>query len=129
MQRQMLKSKVHRARVTQADLNYEGSLTLDRDLMRAADLLPYEKIHVLNVNNGERFETYVIEGEAGSGTVCLNGAAARKGAAGDLVILVSYALCEEEEARRMKPDLVFVDRDNHIVRHEGPARPALRSLA
>lgn len=129
MQRQMLKSKVHRARVTQADLNYEGSLTLDVDLMRAANLWPYEKIHVLNVNNGERFETYVIEGEAGSGTVCLNGAAARKGAPGDLVILVSYAWCEEEEARRMKPDLVFVDRDNRIVRHDGPARAALRSLA
>lgn len=129
MQRQMLKSKVHRARVTEADLNYEGSLTLDRELMRAANLLPYEKIHVFNVSNGERFATYVIEGAAGSGTVCLNGAAARKGAAGDLVILVSYALCEEEEARLIKPDLVFVDQNNRLVRHEGPTRPALCSLA
>jgi aspartate 1-decarboxylase len=129
MQRQMLKSKVHRARVTEADLNYEGSLTLDRELMRAANLLPYEKIHVFNVSNGERFETYVIEGAAGSGTICLNGAAARKGAAGNLIILVSYALCEEEEARLIKPDLVFVDQNNRLVRHEGPTRPALCSLA
>jgi len=129
MQRQMLKSKVHRARVTEADLNYEGSLTLDRELMRAANLLPYEKIHMLNVSNGERFETYVIEGAAGSGTVCLNGAAARQGAAGNLIILVSYALCEEEEARLIKPDLVFVDQNNRLVRHEGPTRPALCSLA
>jgi len=129
MQRQMLKSKVHRARVTQADLNYEGSLTLDVDLMQAANLLPYEKIHVLNVNNGERFETYVIEGARGSGTVCLNGAAARKGAPGDLVILVSYAWCEEEEARSIQPDLVFVDANNRIARREGANQPAPRSLA
>jgi len=112
----MLKSKVHRATVTQADLHYEGSLTLDTLLMDAANLLPFEKIQVLNVTNGERFETYVIEGEPGSGVVCLNGAAARKGARGDLVILVSYAVCSEDEARDSKPDLVFVDEKNRMVR-------------
>ncbi|MBW1708550.1 MAG: aspartate 1-decarboxylase [Deltaproteobacteria bacterium] len=116
MQRVMLKSKVHRATVTQADLHYEGSLTLDTLLMDAANLLPFEKIQVLNVTNGERFETYVIEGEPGSGVVCLNGAAARKGARGDLVILVSYAVCSEDEARDSKPDLVFVDEKNRMVR-------------
>ncbi|MBW2139611.1 MAG: aspartate 1-decarboxylase [Deltaproteobacteria bacterium] len=116
MQRVMLKSKVHRATVTQADLHYEGSLTLDTLLMDAANLLPFEKIQVLNVTNGERFETYVIEGEPGSGVVCLNGAAARKGARGDLVILVSYAVCSEDEARDNKPDLVFVDEKNRMVR-------------
>lgn len=111
----MLKSKIHRATITQADLNYVGSLTLDKNLMDAAGLLNYEKVHVLNINNGERFETYIIEGEPGSGVLCLNGAAARKGAAGDLVILVAYAMMSEEEARLAKPDLVFVDNANKIT--------------
>ncbi len=115
MQRIMLKSKVHRATVTEANLNYEGSLTLDKELMDAANLLPFEKIHVLNVTNGERFETYVIEGAPNSGQVCLNGAAARRGTRGDLVIIVSYAACSEEEAREIKPDIVFVDENNRIV--------------
>ena len=115
MQRIMLKSKVHRATVTEANLNYEGSLTLDKELMDAANLLPFEKIHVLNVTNGERFETYVIEGAPNSGQVCLNGAAARRGTRGDLVIIVSYSACSEEEAREIKPDIVFVDENNRIV--------------
>lgn len=115
MFRVMLKSKIHRATITQADLNYVGSLTLDKNLMDAAGLLNYEKVHVLNINNGERFETYIIEGEPGSGVLCLNGAAARKGAAGDLVILVAYAMMSEEEARLAKPDLVFVDNANKIT--------------
>ena len=115
MQRMMLKAKIHRATITQADLNYEGSLTVDKDLMDAAVLLPFEVIHVYNISNGERFETYLVEGEPGSGVVCLNGAAARKGAKGDLVILANYAVYEEEEARAIKPKLVFVDENNRIV--------------
>ena len=91
MLRVMMKSKIHRATVTQADLHYEGSLTISAELMQAADILPYEMVHVYNVSNGERFETYAIEGEADSGIICLNGAAARKGAPGDLIIITTYA--------------------------------------
>lgn len=110
----MLKSKIHRATVTEANLQYEGSVTIDSDLMRAADLLPGEKVHVLNLNNGSRIETYCVEGPAGSGTVCLNGAAARRGQAGDTVILLSYAQMEEEEARLHIPKVVWVDGSNRI---------------
>src|SRR5919201_6087208 len=108
MRRTMCKSKIHRGILTGADLHYEGSLTLDRDLMDAADILPYEKVQVVNVNNGARLETYVIEGERGSGTIQLNGAAARLGVPGDHVIVISYAEYEEAELAAFAPKLVFV---------------------
>ncbi len=116
MRRTMCKSKIHRATLTGADLNYVGSLTIDRDLMDAADLVPYEKIQVVNVNNGARLETYVIEGERGRGTIQLNGAAARHGAPGDIVIIIAYG---EYEAEELTPDfaprVVFVDGRNSIT--------------
>jgi aspartate 1-decarboxylase len=116
MRRTMCKSKIHRGILTGADLHYEGSLTLDRDLMDAADILPFEKVQVVNVNNGARLETYVIEGERGSGTIQLNGAAARLGAAGDHVIVISYADYEESELEGFEPKLVFVDENNRIAK-------------
>ena len=116
MQRHLMKSKIHRATITSADLNYEGSLTLDEDLMQAADLLRNEEIHVVNVNNGARFTTYVIPGPRGSGVVQLNGAAARLGMAGDLVILISYGVFEDAEAQKHRPHVVFVDNRNRITR-------------
>ena len=116
MRRTMCKSKIHRGILTGADLHYEGSLTLDRDLMDAADLLPFEKVQVVNVNNGARLETYVIEGERGSGTIQLNGAAARLGAVGDHVIVISYADYEESELEGFEPRLVFVDERNRIAK-------------
>ncbi|MEU8074945.1 aspartate 1-decarboxylase [Catellatospora citrea] len=122
MYRTMLKSKVHRATVTQAELHYVGSLTLDPDLMDAADLLPGELIHVLDVTNGARLETYVIEGERGSGVVCVNGAAAHLIHPGDLVIIAAYALMTDDEARDAKPKVVFVDEGNRIASvHSDPA--------
>ncbi len=111
----MLKSKIHRARVTGADIHYEGSISLDPILMEAADLLPFELVHVLDITNGNRLETYVIEGEWDSGEVVLNGAAARLIQKDDLVIIVAYRTVEEEEARRLKPRLVYVDEANAIV--------------
>ncbi|HEX5818480.1 MAG TPA: aspartate 1-decarboxylase [Gemmatimonadales bacterium] len=116
MQRHLMKSKIHRATITSADLNYEGSLTLDEDLMEAADLLRNEEIQVVNVNNGARFTTYVIPGPRGSGVVQLNGAAARLGMAGDLVILISYGVFEDAEAQKHRPHVVFVDNRNRITR-------------
>jgi aspartate 1-decarboxylase len=116
MQRHMLKSKIHRATVTACDLNYVGSITLDADLMRSADLLPGELVHVLDVDNGSRFETYVIEGDAGSGEVCLNGAAARLVHNGDRVIIVSYGVYGESELESHVPRVVHVDERNAIVR-------------
>ncbi len=113
--RTMLKSKIHRAKVTQADLNYVGSLTLDASLMESADLLPGELVHVLDVTNGARLETYVIEGERGSGVVCINGAAARLIQPGDLVIIVAYGALSEDEARDCKPRVVFLDEANRIT--------------
>ncbi|GIV25763.1 MAG: hypothetical protein KatS3mg026_1455 [Bacteroidia bacterium] len=110
----VLKSKIHRVRITQVDIDYIGSLTLDRDLMDAAGLLPFEKIHVLNVNNGSRIETYVIEGPRGSGIVGLNGPAARTGLVGDLVIVLAYAWMSEEEARRYQPRIVFPREGNRL---------------
>lgn len=107
MQIQVLKSKVHRAVITEADLNYVGSLTLDEALMDAANMIEGEKIQIVNVNNGARIETYLIKGKRGSGTVCLNGPAARKGAVGDIVIIISYALMEFEEAKSFKPSIIF----------------------
>ncbi|MBA3015795.1 MAG: aspartate 1-decarboxylase [Proteobacteria bacterium] len=114
MQRYMLKSKLHRATITEANLNYEGSLTIDRTLMDAVGLIPFEKIKVYNINNGERFDTYVIEGKPGSGHICLNGAAARKGLVGDLIIIVSYALYPEEELVNFRPAIVNLNPDNTI---------------
>ncbi|MBN2309899.1 MAG: aspartate 1-decarboxylase [Candidatus Hydrogenedentes bacterium] len=111
----MLKSKIHRATVTEADLHYVGSLTLDSDLMEAADMLPFERVQVLNLNNGARFETYVIEGRRGSGIVCLNGPAARLGEAGDLIIALTYALMDAEEAKSHQPRVVHVDGENKIT--------------
>jgi aspartate 1-decarboxylase len=116
MQRHMLKSKIHRATVTGCDLHYVGSVTLDADLMRSADLLPGELVHVLDVDNGNRFETYVIEGEPGSGEVCLNGAAARLVHVGDRVIVVSYGVFDESELESQEPRVVHVDERNAIVR-------------
>ncbi len=116
MQRFMMKSKIHRATVTSADLHYEGSLTVDQDLMDAADLVSYEEIQVVNVNNGARLTTYVVPGPRGSGVVQLNGAAARLGLPGDKVILISYGVYPDADARRHAPRVVFVDERNRIVR-------------
>jgi aspartate 1-decarboxylase len=108
----LCKSKIHRATITEANLAYEGSLTVDRDLMDAAGLLPYEKVAVVNVTNGSRLETYVIEGGRGTGVLCLNGAAARLGAVGDTVIIIAYAQMSPEEAASYKPALIQVDDEN-----------------
>ena len=116
MRRTLCKSKIHRATLTGADLHYEGSLTVDRDLMDAADMLEFEKVQVVNVNNGARLETYLISGERGSGTIQLNGAAARLGMPGDLVIVISYAEYEEAELEGFSPRLVFVDARNRIAK-------------
>lgn len=114
MYRYMLKSKIHRAVVTDADLNYVGSITIDPILMEAADILPNEKVAVVNNNNGARFETYVIEGERGSGTICLNGAAARLVQKGDIIIILTYAVVDDKECRDYKPKLVYVNEKNQI---------------
>ncbi|SHK53887.1 L-aspartate 1-decarboxylase [Thermocrinis minervae] len=112
----MLKSKVHRARVTGAELHYEGSLSLDSAIMEAANLLPYERVDIYNVSNGQRFSTYVIPAPAHSGEVRLNGAAARLGAVGDIIIIASYGLFEEKELENFKPYLVYVDENNRIMK-------------
>jgi aspartate 1-decarboxylase len=114
MQRHMLKSKIHRATIKEADLNYEGSLTIDKDLMDAVDLHPYERVMVYNINNGERFDTYAIEGKPGSGVIGLNGAAARKGMIGDQIIIVSYAFFSEEELKDYSPKIVLLNKSNQI---------------
>ncbi|MBC7341005.1 MAG: aspartate 1-decarboxylase [Clostridia bacterium] len=116
MLRTMMKSKIHRARVTQADLNYVGSITIDSQLLEAAGILPYEKVQVVNNNNGARLETYVIAGEAGSGVICLNGAAARLAQPGDIVIIISYGIYSDEEIKGHRPQVVFVDEGNRIER-------------
>jgi len=116
MLRTMCKSKIHGASVTEANLQYTGSLTLDSLLMRAADLMPYEQVQVVNLNNGARFETYCLEGSPGSGVVCMNGAAARLAAVGDKIIVISYAHVNEHEAEQLTPKLVFLDEHNHIQR-------------
>ena len=113
--RTMLKSKIHRATVTQADLNYVGSVTVDRLLLEAAGLLPGERVDIVDVTNGNRLTTYVIEGEAGSGSICINGAAAHLIQPGDIVILIAYAGMDDAEARSFVPKVVFVDHDNRIV--------------
>jgi aspartate 1-decarboxylase len=114
MFREMLKSKIHRATVTQADLHYVGSITIDRDLIEAADLLPGEKVDVVDIDNGSRLSTYVIEGPAGSGVIGINGAAARLISPGDLVIVIGYGTYTDTEARQVLPRVVFVDADNRI---------------
>jgi aspartate 1-decarboxylase len=124
MLRVMCKSKIHRATVTDADLNYIGSITVDPVLMEAADLLPYEQVHVVNVNNGARFETYVIPGTADAGEICVNGAAARLAQPGDRVILISYAQYSEAELSSYRPQFVFVDENNRIARDHIRARNA-----
>ena len=113
---EVVKSKIHRVTVTEANLNYIGSVTIDEDLLDAANLIPNEKVAIVNNNNGERFETYIIKGERGSGVVCLNGAAARKAQPGDVVIIMSYALMDFEEAKTFKPRVAFPDANNHIVK-------------
>ena len=110
----MLKCKIHRATITDSNLNYEGSLTVDCDLMKKAGLVPFEKVKVYNINNGERFDTYVIEGPSGSGTIALNGAAARKGMIGDLIIIASYAIYAAEELTDYYPQIVVLNHKNGV---------------
>ncbi|MFI0235903.1 aspartate 1-decarboxylase [Streptomyces sp. NPDC016845] len=125
MLRTMFKSKIHRATVTQADLHYVGSVTIDADLLDAADLLPGELVHIVDIDNGARLETYVIEGERGSGVIGINGAAAHLVHPGDLVIIISYAQVDDAEARSLRPRVVHVDRDNRIVAlGADPSEPA-----
>jgi aspartate 1-decarboxylase len=116
MQRFMLKSKLHRVTVTDADLNYEGSVTIDEKLMQKADLMPFEKVDIYNVSNGERFSTYVIKGKKGSGVICLNGAAARKASKGDVIIVASYVVVDEGSAKKWTPKCVYVDAKNRVKR-------------
>jgi aspartate 1-decarboxylase len=128
MTRKLLRAKIHRATVTGADLHYEGSVTIDRELMDRADLLDNEAVHVWNVTNGERFETYAIPGRRGSGVVCVNGAAAHKVSRGDLVIIAAFSWMDEKEARAWRPRVVFVDARNHPreLRDEGGGQAKLR---
>ena len=118
--RVMLKSKIHRARITRVNVDYEGSATIDRKLMEEADILPYEQVHVLNVNNGARFTTYAIEGE--DGEICLNGAAARLAAKGDAVVILSYCYVEDDEARDFMPKLIYVDEKNAVIESKQAVR-------
>lgn len=112
---QVVKSKIHRARVTQADLNYIGSITVDEALMKAANIIEGERVQIVNNNNGERFETYVIKGEENSGVICLNGAAARRVAVGDSVIIIGYGYMDFEEAKSFKPSLVFPNEETNLI--------------
>lgn len=114
MLRNFLKSKIHQATITQAELYYEGSLTIDIELMETADIKSYEKVSVVDINNGERFETYVIPGKRGSGVICVNGAAARKVAVGDLIIIMSYCQLSEDEIASYKPLVILLDKQNHV---------------
>lgn len=114
MLRVMMKSKIHGATVTEANLRYTGSITIDRDLLKAADMVPFERVQIVNLNNGTRVETYILEGAAGSGTICMNGAAARWAEVGDKVIIISYGLLDKKEIARLRPKVVFVDARNRI---------------
>ena len=116
MKRVLLKSKIHRATVTEANVNYEGSITVDKELMDAADLIPYEQVHIFNVTNGQRFFTYVIVGKPGSGVVCINGAAAHLAREGDTIIIASFASYNENECKRHEPKPVYVNEENKIKR-------------
>ena len=118
MQRKMLKGKIHRATITEANLHYQGSITIDADLMEAADLIEFEQVDVWNITNGNRFSTYTITGERGSGTVCINGAAAHKANEGEMVIIASFGWMSEEQASRHQPKVVLVDEANRIVEGE-----------
>ena len=113
---EILKSKLHRVKVTQAELNYVGSITIDEDLIDAANIIPNEKVQIVNNNNGARFETYVIKGERGTGTICLNGATARLAQVGDIIIIMSYAYMEADEARKYEPILIFPDANNRLIK-------------
>ncbi len=124
----MLKSKIHRARVTDGNIAYEGSVTIDKKLMEAADILPYEQVHILDINNGARFQTYAIEGEADNGDICLNGAAARMVAKGDIVIILTYHELQESECKDYHPRLVYVDEKNRITHTRGVIDEALDIL-
>jgi aspartate 1-decarboxylase len=126
--RVMLKSKIHRARVTDGNIAYEGSITIDKKLMEAADILPYEQVHILNVNNGARFHTYAIEGKEDGGDICLNGAAARLVAKGDIVIILTYHNIEEKDVRNYHPKLVYVNAENKITHTKGVYEEALDIL-
>jgi aspartate 1-decarboxylase len=112
---EILKAKIHRATITEANLEYEGSISIDKNLLNATGMIEYEKVHVLNINTGARLETYIIEGEAGSGVICLNGAAARLGQKGDKVIIITYCSLTEEEVKTHQPIVVSVDSDNRII--------------
>jgi aspartate 1-decarboxylase len=114
MQRFMMKSKIHRATVTDADLHYEGSISIDEKLLEEANMVPYEKVEIYDINNGERFSTYIITGERNSGTICLNGAAARKVAKGDLIIIATFVTVDDKESKNWVPKCVFVDSKNKI---------------
>ena len=116
MFRQMMKAKIHRATVTEANLNYVGSITIDQDLLELVDILPDEKVQIVNNNNGARFETYTIPGPRGSGVICLNGAAARLVQPGDQVIIINYGLMSDEEARKHHPKVAIMDEHNHVVK-------------
>lgn len=116
MLRSVLKSKIHRATVTDADLHYEGSVSIDEDLLEAADLLPNEHVHVWDVTNGNRFETYALKGKRGSGTVCINGAAAHLAKKGDIVIITTFALLDEKELKKHQPQVILVNAQNKIVK-------------
>lgn len=119
----MCKGKIHRATVTDANLNYVGSLTVDSDLLDRADILPYEQVQIVNVNNGARLETYTIPGPRGSGTMCLNGAAARLGQKGDVIIVIAYGICSDAEARALRPRVVLVDENNRPVETQDAPPP------
>ncbi|MBI4518176.1 MAG: aspartate 1-decarboxylase [Deltaproteobacteria bacterium] len=130
MYRNMFRSKIHRATVTGADLNYEGSVTVDATLLAAADILPHQEVEIWNVTNGERFRTYALRGQPGSGVVCINGAAAHKAKPGDLVIIATFGWMTEAEARTWEPRIAFVDRQNRIVerRHEQAGQAELAQV-
>ncbi|MHB1127649.1 MAG: aspartate 1-decarboxylase [Bacillota bacterium] len=128
MLRVMMKSKIHRAVITEANLNYVGSITIDRHLLEMADILPNEKVQVVNNNNGARFETYVIEGEADSGVICVNGAAARMVQPGDIVIIISYAMMDDRESRSYDPRVIMVDDQNRIVNGSGHEKAGATTL-
>lgn len=119
MLRTLCKGKIHRATITQADLNYVGSVTVDEELLERSDILPYEQVHIVNVTNGARLVTYAIAGERGSGQICLNGAAARLGHVGDIIIIIAYGLFDDDEARRHQPKVVLVNKENKVISNEG----------
>ena len=112
---EVLKSKIHRVKVTQAELHYVGSITIDEDLMDAANMIAGEKVQIVNVNNGERLETYIIKGKRGSGEICMNGPAARRTQVGDVIIIISYASMDFEEAKKFKPSIIFPDENNQLL--------------